>query len=432
MTFRVTLRHHDLAAEVWHIKEPERLPPVLSPEEVKRVLTMATSLKARAMLTLLQFASCHEKGPGVASDDLTLGLFLFPDLTRREIAAKQVRIQKTTGKLYLVREDIDQFSAGKTLVQAPNGYVFQNPEKFLSELKPIEGFITPRDIQAAEHDWEGTCARAVARYDNYKQSYRQFEQSVVNRKVPVEKVLDFEDPLFVLDVLNERMARLFHGADDQAHWWIDHALDCVLARISTDTGFRNETFHKLDVTELKETSQGWMLQVPRHKFKNPNGPYFHLGSGRYRDFERVLKDENGIGDIIEAYLSKARPAIPGARGSTALFVNTTNNPVHMALEHYPRIHPDRFSERFRNMTELHLCGIEDGIPGVMPFSTHQCRAVVCSGNLKRAARKFGVGSALQIAADAICDGINVAMYHYSRWSAYEREQALLSLGKAAA
>jgi site-specific recombinase XerD len=50
--FRVTLRRHDLAAEVWHIKEPERLPPVLSPEEVKRVLAMATSLRARAMLTL--------------------------------------------------------------------------------------------------------------------------------------------------------------------------------------------------------------------------------------------------------------------------------------------------------------------------------------------------------------------------------------------
>src|ERR1700730_3899018 len=50
--FRVTLRRHDLAAEVWHLKEPERLPPVLSPEEVKRVLTMATSLKARTMLSL--------------------------------------------------------------------------------------------------------------------------------------------------------------------------------------------------------------------------------------------------------------------------------------------------------------------------------------------------------------------------------------------
>jgi site-specific recombinase XerD len=50
--FRVTLRRHDLAAEVWHLKEPQKLPPVLSPEEVYRVLTMATSLKARAMLTL--------------------------------------------------------------------------------------------------------------------------------------------------------------------------------------------------------------------------------------------------------------------------------------------------------------------------------------------------------------------------------------------
>ena len=50
--FRVTLRRHDLAAEIWHLKEPQKLPPVLSPEEVKRVLAMATSLKARAMLTL--------------------------------------------------------------------------------------------------------------------------------------------------------------------------------------------------------------------------------------------------------------------------------------------------------------------------------------------------------------------------------------------
>ena len=50
--FRVTLRRHDLAAEIWHIKEPQKLPPVLSPEEIKRVLTMATSLKARAMLSL--------------------------------------------------------------------------------------------------------------------------------------------------------------------------------------------------------------------------------------------------------------------------------------------------------------------------------------------------------------------------------------------
>src|SRR5262249_32138277 len=49
--FRVTLRRHDLAAEVWHLKEPQKLPPVLSPEEVTRAPPRARSLRARAMLT---------------------------------------------------------------------------------------------------------------------------------------------------------------------------------------------------------------------------------------------------------------------------------------------------------------------------------------------------------------------------------------------
>jgi integrase/recombinase XerD len=50
--FRVTLRRHDLAAEVWHIKEPEKLPLVMSADEVKRLLAMARSLKTRVVLSL--------------------------------------------------------------------------------------------------------------------------------------------------------------------------------------------------------------------------------------------------------------------------------------------------------------------------------------------------------------------------------------------
>ncbi len=49
--FRVTLRRHDLAAEIWHIKEPQKLPPVLSPEEVKRVLAMATCTSGPRFMT---------------------------------------------------------------------------------------------------------------------------------------------------------------------------------------------------------------------------------------------------------------------------------------------------------------------------------------------------------------------------------------------
>ncbi len=49
---RVTLRRHDLAAEIFHLREPQKVPLVLSRDEVGRLLAMAPSLKARVMLSL--------------------------------------------------------------------------------------------------------------------------------------------------------------------------------------------------------------------------------------------------------------------------------------------------------------------------------------------------------------------------------------------
>src|SRR4249920_3831734 len=50
--FRVTLRRLDLAAEIYHIREPQKIPQVMSPDEARRVLAVATSLKARMALSL--------------------------------------------------------------------------------------------------------------------------------------------------------------------------------------------------------------------------------------------------------------------------------------------------------------------------------------------------------------------------------------------
>ncbi len=49
---RVTLRRLDLAAEIYHIREPQKIPQVMSPDETRRVLAVATSLKARVALSL--------------------------------------------------------------------------------------------------------------------------------------------------------------------------------------------------------------------------------------------------------------------------------------------------------------------------------------------------------------------------------------------
>ena len=49
--FRVTLRRLDLAAEIYHIKEPQKIPLVISPDEAKRLLAMAGNLKVHVMLS---------------------------------------------------------------------------------------------------------------------------------------------------------------------------------------------------------------------------------------------------------------------------------------------------------------------------------------------------------------------------------------------
>jgi integrase/recombinase XerD len=50
--FRVTLRRHDLAAEIYHLKEPQKIPVIISAEEIKRLLVMARSVRIKAMLSL--------------------------------------------------------------------------------------------------------------------------------------------------------------------------------------------------------------------------------------------------------------------------------------------------------------------------------------------------------------------------------------------
>ena len=50
--FRVTLRRLDLCAEIYHLREPQKIPLVMSPDEMRRLLAVASSLRVRVLLSL--------------------------------------------------------------------------------------------------------------------------------------------------------------------------------------------------------------------------------------------------------------------------------------------------------------------------------------------------------------------------------------------
>jgi len=50
--FRVTLQRLDLAAAIYHIREPQKIPLVISTDEAKRLLAVAKTLQVRVLLSL--------------------------------------------------------------------------------------------------------------------------------------------------------------------------------------------------------------------------------------------------------------------------------------------------------------------------------------------------------------------------------------------
>src|SRR5665213_19007 len=385
-------------------------------------------MQERRIERTMRYVSGDPRGPRMSCADLSIGLLLFPDIVRAAVGAKQDRLSEITERLYLTTEDVDMFRTGRDLVQPPTGYVFQHRDKMLKELKPLDPYITRASLAKLKKDWEEGCWRAAKTYESYIDAYGPIaEVGVVNRKVPVEGMIDNDDPLRFLDILNERMAEVFWSMQMGTPAWITHAADTLIARIASDTGFSNETFHQLDVKDLTECTEGWKLNVRRLKFKNGDGPYFRLGSGAFRDFERVISDANGMGDIIETYFSRARPALAGASGSKALFLTRTKADADRKTDSWPRLQPEQFARRMKDVTELYLCGgsgLFEAVEGANPFTTHQCRAILCAGKLKRFYDKLGPQEALQLAADTICDGIAVAERYYARWDAKQRERRL--------
>jgi integrase len=52
LLFRVTLRRLDLAGDIYHLREPQKIPLVMSPDETRRLLAVASNLKVRTLLSL--------------------------------------------------------------------------------------------------------------------------------------------------------------------------------------------------------------------------------------------------------------------------------------------------------------------------------------------------------------------------------------------
>src|SRR6201984_2848844 len=84
--FKITLKRHDLAKELTSTREPRRLPVVLSPQEVGRLLAAATNIRHRTILSLAYATGLR------ASEGVSLKL---TDIDRHRML---IRVEQGKGK----------------------------------------------------------------------------------------------------------------------------------------------------------------------------------------------------------------------------------------------------------------------------------------------------------------------------------------------
>src|SRR6266571_4666842 len=140
---RVTLRRLDLAAEIYHIREPQKIPLVMSPDETRRLLAVASSLKARMLLSL---------GYGCG---LRAGEVVRLKVKHIDSAQKIIRVEQSKG-----RKDRNVMLSAETLDllrewwKARRGYDATTPlqERWLFPGRKPEKPMTTRQLNRLFHE----------------------------------------------------------------------------------------------------------------------------------------------------------------------------------------------------------------------------------------------------------------------------------------
>jgi hypothetical protein len=107
--FKVTLKRHDLAEEVVSTREPRRLPVVLSPEEVGRLLASARNIKHKALLSLAYATGLRASEESRARDHLPDGGAGHP--VGRSVLASVTRSAVLMLALVVAQADVGPVSA---------------------------------------------------------------------------------------------------------------------------------------------------------------------------------------------------------------------------------------------------------------------------------------------------------------------------------
>lgn len=318
-------------------------------------------------------------------------------------------------------------TSGAALTRRETGWLRQSPH-LAGYLRPIEGLVTARDVQAAHDDWDGLCetmhrhalvrAREIGRVARLHRD--PFE--------PILPILEADSPLAEYRKITEEVRRWRPDGRRFPVAAAEATRSFLMLRLGLHLGLRQKNLRQLlfrskvqeptperQLERLKRgelrwsaREQGWEVLVPAAAFKNAGSTFFRKSA-----FRLLLPDLGGLYGEIESYIARDRPAL--LRGHTdpgAFFVKTMT-----ARSRDPEYGQSSFYDAWRSIIQRH--GIYNpytgrgAIAGLLPHGPHNVRDVLATHVLKRTGSYEQASYAIQDTPETIAE-------HYGRFLPHDK------------
>jgi hypothetical protein len=365
--------------------------------------------------------------------DVTFAYLLFPRLFHVRLEVASAWSEEAEAGPFVSDFDIHKLSDVRSMLDPETGWLTQSPS-FADRLRPVLGkngeeIVSQAQIDWAKSNWLKACKKARDEYGHLRKSH---PKSTMRRRNPHESILSIlkmENPLLAFQMLCLGLQHEIVELRSCAHACLIR--DQVLIGIMVQCAFRNTTLIQIDINHLTydEERRTWRLSIPRHFFKNENGPFFVSPNKETRDYERDLIDQYGLYDALEAYFGWARNEILAGTETNALLVSAPRRTRRKTRGLRVSSEVGRFARGaiaslLKRITARHL-GFKPitgkGIEGIKGFSVHAFRHILATGILKLSKSR----NPWQEAADAIHDGEEVVRKNYARYVPRDREDDLM-------
>jgi integrase/transcriptional regulator with XRE-family HTH domain len=349
-------------------------------------------------------------GLGFDPSCLTLAVLTLPRLTDLYVRWKAGRRQGGPSAQSYSSTDLQFVQFVRKLLLPEHGWLRQKPE-LASHLRPIPGFIDKSFIKRAKSGWGKLCDEAV---EDYTHLASGIEEVAEEQRDPFELIISLLDPGHEhyhnpISALRTFAQNIINDMPDPSIAAVKAATQVrnyLIVRVLSVTGLRSRNLRELTYRDdntghLRRNGSKWEVVIPWQSFKNSYSSFFGPKKKKH-NYERVLRDRDGLYDWIEEYVQTLRPVLLGGRESDIFFLSRRNDPFMSA---------NKFHRTYRKLTAVYFAHnpyLGRGIPGVKPHGPHAVRDMLATYILQQ------TGS-YELAAYVIGDTAWTVRKHYGRF-----------------